>query len=61
MDRRAVFFLVAAVVTAALIEAVPDDKKYPHVTSVGPVLAIACVVMAVLSWLDHRSRARHRD
>jgi hypothetical protein len=61
MDRRAIFFLVAAVVSALLVPMVPDDAKYPHVSDVGPLLAGACALFGLLSYLDHRSRTRDRD
>jgi len=61
MDRRALFFFGAAAVSAALIAAVPDDAKNPHVADIGPGLTIACCVLGVLSLLDHRSRTRRRS
>ena len=60
MDRRAVFFLMAALVAGGLIAAVPDDTAHPYVAWIGPVLAIAYAVLAVLSWLDHWGRTRTR-
>lgn len=59
MDRRAVFFLIAAAVCAALIFAVPDDKKF-DLTLVGKVTSVAFLLAALLSWLDHRDRRRER-
>ncbi len=61
MDKRAIFFFLAAGVSAALIAAVPDDPKNPHVADIGPILVIACVVLGLLSLLDHVSRHRHRS
>jgi hypothetical protein len=61
MDRRALFFFVAAAVSGALIAAVPDDPKNPHVADIGPALVIACVVLGLLSLLDHVSRHRRRS
>ncbi len=61
MDRRAIFFFVAAAVSALLVPMVPDDAKYPHVADVGPLLAGACALFGLLSFLDHRARARRRD
>ena len=53
MDRRAVFFLIAAVVAGALIPLVPEDSAHPAVQYVGPILVVAYLVLALLSWLDH--------
>ena len=50
MDRRAVFFLCAAVISFVLVPLTPAGFGY-----VGAVLGSAYVVMAMLSWLDHRS------
>lgn len=61
MDRRAVFFVIAAVLAAALIPVVPDDPDHPTLTQIGPVLVVALLVMALFSWLDHMGRARRRD
>ena len=58
MDRRAVFFLVAALVAAVLIPLVPDDPAHPGVKYVGPVLVVGYLVLALLSYLDHASRRR---
>ena len=60
MDKRAIFFFVAAAISAALIAAVPDYPKNPHVADIGPALVIACIVLGLLSLLDHRSRTRQR-
>lgn len=57
MDRRAVFFLIASAACAALIFAVPEDKKI-DLTLVGKVTSIAFLVAALASWLDHRDRRR---
>lgn len=51
MDRRAVFFLCAALAATALIPLTPSKFTF-----VGVILAIAYVVLAVLSALDYRSR-----
>ncbi len=61
MDKRAIFFFVAAAVSGALISAVPDDPKNPHVADIGPTLVVACVILGLLSLLDHVSRKRHRS
>ena len=60
MDRRAVFFLGAAAMCAALIFVVPDDKKF-DLTLVGKVTSVAFVLAALVSWLDHRDRPRERN
>ena len=51
MDRRAVFFLGAAVLSVVLIPFTPAGFGY-----VGAILGTAYVVLALLSALDHRSR-----
>lgn len=61
MDRRAVFFVLAAVASAALIPFVPEDDNHPKVAWIGPGLVIVLLVLAVLSLLDHLSRRKdHR-
>lgn len=60
MDRRALFFFLAAAVSGALIAAVPDDPKNPHVADIGPSLVIACLALGLLSLLDHLSRHRRQ-
>lgn len=52
-DRRSLFFVGAAVVSAALIPLSEPDLRW-----VPLVVAITYVVLAVLSFLDWRSRAR---
>ena len=53
MDRRALVFLVFAIVSAALVPATPDEFRW---------VAIACaavyLVLAVASYADDRSRSR---
>jgi len=56
IDRRAVFFLISAAVVAVLAPIVPYDEKHPLADKVGTPLAIALVVLALLSFLDHWSR-----
>lgn len=51
MDRRAIFFLAAAVVSAALIRATPEDFAW-----VPTALCIVYALMAGASYLDSRSR-----
>ena len=58
MDRRAIFFLMAAVVAGLLIPLVPDDLAHPAVQYVGPILVVAYLLLALLSLLDHVSRRR---
>lgn len=53
VDRRAVFFLAAAVVSLVLVPFSPHDLEY-----VGVVLAIWCSLLAAASWLDQWSRDR---
>ena len=51
MDRRALFFISAAVVCALLVPVTPASLRY-----VGYWLCGAYVVLAFLSFLDDRSR-----
>ena len=53
MDRRAAFFLGAAVVCAALIPVTDSDLQW-----VPTWMAVAYAVLAILSYLDYRSRRR---
>lgn len=53
MDRRAVFFVVAALICVALIPLGAD--KYRRVAE---IVAAAYLVLAALSFLDARSRGR---
>lgn len=53
VDRRALFFLGAAAVCAALTPVADREHRW-----VAIVTAIAYVVLAALSALDHRSRSR---
>jgi hypothetical protein len=50
MDRRATFFLVAALVCVLLVPVTDDDRWVPIVT------AIVYVLLALASFLDARSR-----
>ena len=52
MDQRAVFFLVASVICAALTFAL-DELQWVTIA-----LAILYAVLAVLSWLDWMGRRR---
>ena len=61
MDRRAVFFVFAAAVCAALIPLIPVEKGKPDITWVGWVTSGAFLVLAVLSFLDHRSHRNAED
>jgi hypothetical protein len=51
MDRRALFFISAAVACALLVPVTPPSLRY-----VGVGLCSAYVVLAFLSFLDNRSR-----
>lgn len=53
-DRRAGFFLLAALVCLALSPVAPEQFR-----SVGLGLAAAYAVMAALSLADHIARGRH--
>ena len=53
MDRRAVFFLGAAVVCAVLIPLTGADERWVPVA-----LSIVYTLLSVASWADHRSRHR---
>lgn len=61
MDRRAIFFFVAAIAVAVLEPHVPFDKKHELADKMGWPLAIALVVLGVLSLADHVSRTRRRS
>jgi hypothetical protein len=56
MDRRAVFFVLAAVLCFALRPLIPIEEGKPDIRWVGVVTGVAFVVLALLSWLDHRGR-----
>ena len=58
MDRRAVFFVIAAMMSAALIPLIPQEKGKPDISWVGYTMVVAFVVLAVLSALDAWSRSR---
>jgi hypothetical protein len=51
MDRRAIFFICAAVACVLLVPVTPSSLRY-----VGVWLAIAYTILAVLSFLDDRAR-----
>ena len=53
MDRRAIFFLGAAAVSALLIPAIDAELRW-----VPTVLAVIYVVLAAASYLDWRSNNR---
>ena len=71
-DRRAIFFVIAAAVSAAMIPLTPTDPaKIDAVTKkvtkpaysfqyVPMVLIGWCLLLAVLSWLDNRVRLRQK-
>jgi hypothetical protein len=54
VDRRAVFFLLAAVVCALLVP-VADGQAW-----VAATVSVVYLVLAAGSWLDHRSRGNDR-
>jgi hypothetical protein len=51
VDRRAAFFVAAAVICALLVPVTPSDLQ-----SVGEVLVVVYLGLALASWLDFRSR-----
>jgi hypothetical protein len=51
MDRRAIFFVGAAVVVMLLIPITESEHRWVPIG-----LAIVYVLLAVASWLDHRGR-----
>jgi hypothetical protein len=53
MDRRALFFLVAALVCTVLVPATPSEYRW-----FAALLAGVYAVLALGSWLDNRSRNR---
>ena len=53
MDRRALFFLGAAVVCAVLIPVTEPEQRWVPI-----VLTIVYALLAVASWADARSRGR---
>lgn len=61
IDRRAIFFFMSAIVSAALIPVLPEDPKHVWLARTPIVLVVALVVLGVLSWLDHWSRHRTSD
>jgi hypothetical protein len=52
MDRRAAFFLAAALVSALLIPITEQHDRW-----VPTVLAVVYVLLAIASWADRRTRA----
>ena len=55
MDRRALFFLGAAIVCAVLIPITEAEQRWVPIS-----LTIVYALLALASWADHRSR-RHLD
>ncbi|HEY7583261.1 MAG TPA: hypothetical protein VIB78_06545 [Acidimicrobiia bacterium] len=51
MDRRALFFLFAAAVVSALIPVTNEEFRFVPIG-----LAVVYVLLALASYLDHRSR-----
>ena len=54
MDRRAVFFLGAAIVAAILIPVTEAEQRWVPI-----FLSITYTVLAVASWADARTRRRY--
>lgn len=55
-DRRAIIFIIFAVVAFLLVPLSPADFQW-----VGEVLSISYLVLAALSWLDNVSRRTFRN
>ena len=55
-DRRAIIFIVFAIVTFLLVPISPTDFQW-----VGELLTITYLVLAALSWLDNVSRRTFRN
>ena len=53
VDRRAVFFVISAVIALALLPLCPPELRY-----VGWILAVVFVILAAASWLDNWSHHR---
>jgi hypothetical protein len=53
MDRRALFFLLAAIVSAAMIPITGAEERWVPIA-----LSIVYVLLSAASWADHRSRRR---
>ena len=53
MDRRAVFFLGAAIVCAVLIPITGSEQRWVPIS-----LSIVYVLLSLASWADARSRRR---
>lgn len=60
MDRRAVFFFLAAAFCAVLIPFIPHESGKPSLDWVGWTLVIGYVLLGLLSWLDAWARSRAR-
>ena len=52
VDKRALFFLAAAGLCLLILPVTPDSYR-----TVGIVLVIAYLALALASWLDYRGRA----
>lgn len=61
MDRRAIFFFLAAIVAGVLERFVPHDPKHDLADRMGWPLTVLLVVLGILSLLDHFSRRRQHD
>ncbi|MEO5900466.1 MAG: hypothetical protein ABIR68_10095 [Ilumatobacteraceae bacterium] len=51
VDRRAVFFVLSALLSIALLPLCPPELRW-----VGWSLGAAFIVLATASWADHRTR-----
>lgn len=58
IDRRSVFFTMAAVASAALVPLVPDEKAHVWLHRTPFIMILGYLVLAALSWFDHWSRHR---
>ena len=58
IDRRAIFFLLSAAATAVLTPLLPDERAHVWLHRTPFVMVPAFVVLALLSWLDHRTHGR---
>jgi hypothetical protein len=56
MDRRAVFFLGAAVVCALLVPVTEQQQRW-----VPGALAVVYALLSIASWADRRTRAGGRS
>ena len=55
MDRRSLFFAGAAIVAALLIPVTEAEQRWVPIA-----LAVVYTLLAIASWLDHRTRLAGR-